>query len=263
MQENKPKGIVAESADQLSVASELAANLQLPVLAAQQVGWQLVVTAKGVVLQHYSARDTSSRQRHRGLMSDTCVMVDFDDKKSLFRQQRYRQELLIRACGLSKDSKVRHVVDATAGLGVDTALLACAGRRLTIVERSPYVAALLADGLQRAVKASVASNKPSLVCGDAVQLLPSMDSVDVVYLDPMFPSKQKSALPPKAMQGLQSILTDAQGGKGLLNAAMASAKYRVVVKRPIKAPALGDSIPSFVLQGKQVRFDCYALQAIT
>ena len=44
----------------------------------------------------------------------------------------------------------------------------------------------------------------------------------------------------------------------LLEAALALASHRVVVKRPRKAPAIEGAKPSHVLEGKSSRYDVYA-----
>jgi 16S rRNA (guanine1516-N2)-methyltransferase len=81
-----------------------------------------------------------------------AVAVDWANKSLLWRLQHGggRGELIAKACGIKKEL-VPTIVDATAGFGKDSLLLASLGCQVTLVERSPLVAAMLADGWQRAI----------------------------------------------------------------------------------------------------------------
>jgi 16S rRNA (guanine1516-N2)-methyltransferase len=82
----------------------------------------------------------------------------------------------------------------------------------------------------------------------------------VVYLDPMFPATQKSALVKKEMRLFQQLLhgpVDAALDARLLRAARQAARLRVVVKRPARAQPLADTAPDYTLPGKAIRFDVY------
>ncbi len=70
-----------------------------------------------------------------------------------FRFGGGRGQALPRAAGLTGSATPR-IVDATAGLGRDAFLLASLGAEVTLLERSPEVHALLADGIARASQAS-------------------------------------------------------------------------------------------------------------
>lgn len=174
-----------------------------------------------------------------------------------------RGQTIAKAVGL-KGGQTPSVVDATAGLGRDAFVLASLGCRVTLVERSAAVAALLADGLQRAAADSELGQwikeRMQLVHADAVAWMGQLaeaDFPDVVYLDPMFPHRQKSALVKKEMRLFQQLLgVDEQSGR-LLAAALRIAKKRVVVKRPDYAPFLDERIPTMQIKGKKHRFDVY------
>lgn len=159
---------------------------------------------------------------------------------------------LVRACGRSLAQRGATLVDATAGLGYDAYLLSRAGFRVTAIERSAEVAALLADGLRRA-------GQPfTLVVGDARALLGGQGAgqrPDVIYLDPMYPPKRRaSALPPKEMQIVRSLVGDDADSRELFEAACAAAP-RVVVKRPLHADPF--AAPTSTVAGKLARFDVY------
>lgn len=179
-------------------------------------------------------------------------------------------ELIVKAVkGRSKGAL--HVLDAMAGLGRDSAVLAGFGFEVTLLERDPIVAALLADGLDRAAQSDDPRLKAivscmQLHCIDAATYLSALSDVnrpDVIYLDPMFPPSEKSALVKKDMRLFQQLLhgADQNGGSedyaAILIAAREQARLRVVVKRPRKATALAGQAPDYALEGKAVRFDVY------
>ncbi len=80
---------------------------------------------------------------------------------------------------------------------------------------------------------------------------------DVVYLDPMYPHRTKSALVKKEMRRLRNVVGGDDDAHKLLEAALQYAGQRVVVKRPHPSPPLGDMKPDFAITGKKTRFDVY------
>jgi 16S rRNA (guanine1516-N2)-methyltransferase len=171
-------------------------------------------------------------------------------------QRRIRQGTrlpLARAVGLKRGTDAPSVVDATAGLGRDAYTLAAMGCHVTAIERSDTLAALLADGLERAAPEVAA--RVSLVVADATEALKDMPPADVVYLDPMFPKDGKSALARKQAQYLQALVQEDDAG-ALFEAARNTAAKRVVVKRPLHAKPLHPNV-NHTLKGKTVRFDVY------
>ena len=175
-------------------------------------------------------------------------------------------QLVARAVGLQKTRQQLHVVDATAGLGQDGFVLAGLGCRVTLFERSPVIHALLADGLARArlnADAATVVARMTLREGSSIDWLRSdAADADVVYLDPMFPHRDKSALVKKEMQVFRSVVGDDDDSADLLAAALAVARYRVVVKRPRKAPSIAGPEPTTRLEGKSSRYDIYSLKAL-
>ena len=156
------------------------------------------------------------------------------------------------------------VVDATAGLGRDAFVLADLGCEVVLLERSAVIYALLEDGLRRAAlsdDAWLAGNvaRMHLHQAEATQWLAG-HTVDVVYLDPMFPQRRKSARVKKEMWVFRALLGHDDDGSTLLQPALDAATYRVVVKRPLRAPPLADKTPGFSISGKAVRFDVYVCE---
>ncbi len=148
------------------------------------------------------------------------------------------------------------VIDATAGLGGDTALLASWGCGVTAMERNPVVGALLRDGLRRVQAQALTpwASSVTLLLADAVEALRSRRA-DVVYLDPMFPDESRGQ-PRKAMVALRSLVGDDSDAPELFASALKAADHRVVVKRPQHAPPLWPG-PNLSFRGKGVRYDVY------
>lgn len=176
-------------------------------------------------------------------------------------------QLVAKAVGLQKTRATLHVVDATAGLGQDAFVLAGLGCQVTLFERNPVIHALLADGLARAAlntDCAAVVERMRLLEGSSLDWLreAGTDSVDVIYLDPMFPHRDKSALVKKEMQVFRTIVGDDEDAGHLLAGALECARYRVVVKRPRKAPAIEGAEPTTRIEGKSSRYDVYAIKGL-
>lgn len=176
-------------------------------------------------------------------------------------------QLVAKAVGLQKTKATLHVLDATAGLGQDAFVLASLGCRVTLFERNPVIHALLEDGLARAalnVDCAPIIERMTLREGSSIDWLSSASEgvADVIYLDPMFPHRDKSALVKKEMQVFRMIVGDDDDSERLLSAALAAATYRVVVKRPRKAPAIEGPEPATRIEGKSSRYDVYSIKAL-
>ena len=168
-----------------------------------------------------------------------------------------RGQALAKAIGLKKGIMPK-VVDATAGLGRDAFLLASLGAQVTLIERSEQMHEYLEQGMQKAAveneqfEAIIARMK--LLFGDAKNLIPTL-SPEIILIDPMHPPRKNSALVKKEMRIFQSLVGEDLDADGLLEPALALAKYRVVVKRPSYAPPLANKKPSMSINMKKNRFD--------
>lgn len=194
-----------------------------------------------------------------------AVYSEFVQGSSMYRRKfgGGRTQEIAKAVGFKKNF-TPSVLDATAGLGADAFVLASLGARVHMLERSPIVAALLKDGLKRAYNdkqiGSWVRKNLTLDCLDFLtEEIQLPFKPDVVYLDPMFPPKQKSALVKKDMRMLQNLLGFDEQSDLLLKAALAHAEKRVVVKRPSYAAALAEKKPDSVIETKKNRFDIYLL----
>ena len=191
------------------------------------------------------------------------LMCDLTSMLSRIRQSKLAHELLVRTARV-KGVAAPHAIDATAGFGEDALLLAAAGFHVQLFEQDPVIAALLADGLSRAAdnpQLSPIVARMRLTQGDSVQALRARATMDVavpdvVYLDPMFPARQKSAAVKKKFQLLHHLESPCANEEELLHAAIAANPRKVVIKRPAKGPYLAGIKPSYSIDGKAVRYDC-------
>lgn len=190
-----------------------------------------------------------------------AVRVDFSTGTADYRRQHGggRGELIAKAVGIKKDY-TPHIIDATTGLGGDAFVLANLGCTLQLYERAPIAHALLQDGLDRALQTADIAHiaaRMQLYWQDAHTALHHTPPADVVYLDPMFPDKSKSALAKKTMQAFQHCIGDDADAAQLLRLAQYRATKRVVVKRPRHGAFLADTPPAYQYLGKSTRFDVY------
>jgi 16S rRNA (guanine1516-N2)-methyltransferase len=202
------------------------------------------------------------------------IKANFHGATTTYRRKQGggKGQMIAKAAGV-RSGVHPHVLDATAGLGGDGFVLASLGCRVTLLERVPAVRALLEDGLAQARAHGLAHDaelvevldRMTLVEADSLNYLRGLanaDWPDVVYLDPMFPVRGKSASVKKEMRVFHSLVGADPDADGLLPAALVCAKYRVVVKRPRIAPTLAGPEPNHVLQGKSNRYDIYTMQKL-
>lgn len=201
-----------------------------------------------------------------GEQPKVAVRVDFS-AGAVAHRRRFGGGLgqdIAKAIGVSGQYQPS-VVDATAGLGRDSFVLATLGCRVMAQERNPLVAALLADGLERgAADEDIAEiiGRISLSFGSSHELLQpagrEQDKPDIVYLDPMFDHDPKqTAQVKKDMQAFRDVVGQDTDADQLLALARACARCRVVVKRARKAEPLAGVKPSYAISGKSNRFDVY------
>lgn len=188
--------------------------------------------------------------------------VDFNPQVWQKRHDAGKKQGLVRAC---KPTNGLRILDVTAGWGRDAAVLASFGAEVLMLERQPVMVALLDDALQR-LKSSFNENSSNINhtmslallytdAKDYLQTLLPADYPDVIYIDPMHPARQKSALVKKDMQILQNLFGADEDAKELIELAVGCARKRVVVKWPQRLPTLVQ--PTMSIDGKTVRFDIY------
>lgn len=236
----------------LNRAKELAEQLQLPLceLTAHDFNYLLVFTPLGLEL--------------RTVQEDFLPLrIDFLSGKIAFRtlKSTNKNELIAKAVGV-KGTFRPSVIDATAGLGRDAFLLASLGCQVIMLERSPILAALLQDGIER-LNSQIIEQQDfafKLLLGDAKDYLENLtidEFPDVIYLDPMYPERKKSALVKKEMRILRDLVGDDPDFEKLFLLALRRTNNRVVVKRPRYATHSNKRKPNIIFTGKTTRFDVY------
>ncbi len=242
-------------------AGTLAGQLQLPLI--PRLEWEkydalLVYTEKGLQIQ--LKHDNKNRP-------GPILLVDFLSQSLRYRLKKGGgiKQALARAVGI-KPGLRPSVIDATAGLGIDSFILASLGCSVTMIERSPLLAALLEDGLSRARLSldipEQVKNLLSLIHGNSQKIFQEVASTrrpDTIYLDPMYPHSSKSALNKIEMRTIRTLVGDDRDTATLLQSALECAGKRVVVKRPKGAERIHDEPPSHVIKMKNSRFDVYML----
>jgi 16S rRNA (guanine1516-N2)-methyltransferase len=238
--------------DDVARASELARRLHLPLIAdAAAPDLILDVTAARLSL---SATDTPTQR---------AIAVEFVAGPLGYARRRNRFGMLFRAIGVRGGAAPR-VIDATAGLGHDAFLLATSGCQVNAIERQPVLAEMLHDGIARTACEptlyDLLMGNLRVVVGDARDVLPACAATDppeVIYLDPMFPQRTKSALVKKEMRVLRGLVGDDDDAAALFDVARAVRGARIVVKRMRHAPPLASGV-THTLAGRAVRYDVYA-----
>jgi 16S rRNA (guanine1516-N2)-methyltransferase len=255
-----PLALLTANVNDIAAAQRLSLALKLPLLdgatdpktcsSAQAV---LILDGPSLVLQQ------------TGAAAPGPVAVEFGSPAMRHRRRAGANELLGRAVGVGKKSEL-HIIDATGGLGRDSFVLADLGCHVSLCEREPVVAALLQSGFDVAAREADpwlrgVLQRLRLCPGDARELIADdLAAIDVIYLDPMFPERSKSAAVKKEMALFQWLLEQpahSDDAPQLLDWALQQDVARVVVKRPLKGSAIGDGPISHCIRGKAVRYDVY------
>lgn len=247
-------GIYYTGPDQKEQAQRISQTLSLPIL---------TDTTNQNCFLYYDKNRLSLCWTSEAEERPNQVSIEFVKGATGYRRKHGKKEMLIKAIGCQKDKPVT-VLDTTGGMGKDCFLMATYGCKVHVLERNPIAAALLEDGLHRALThpdTHEIARRIRLSVQDSFTFLsdtPDLDSTyEVIYIDPMFPERNKSALVKKELQLLQKLIGHEEDSDKLLLAAQGKAKKRIVVKRPRTAPSLQGPKPSYNLSGKTTRYDVY------
>jgi 16S rRNA (guanine1516-N2)-methyltransferase len=182
--------------------------------------------------------------------------INFIEDKRNYQKAKssMKKELIGRAMGSGRYGL--KVLDLSAGLGIDSVFLSQLGFEVTAVERNPLIYLALNEAAQHL------PNGPKFVFGSSESFLEQASgSFDVIYFDPMFPEKAKSALPRQEMVLFRNLVgADEDADQVVQKALQTKGAQRLVIKRPIKAPVLFKK-PESQVEGKLVRFDIYGVRA--
>ncbi|MBO5136653.1 MAG: class I SAM-dependent methyltransferase [Clostridia bacterium] len=194
---------------------------------------------------------------------DLEVRGDFAENRNRLSENNLRQEFLVKAVKSKNMGENPLVVDATAGLGEDSILLAAAGYRVIMFEYNPVICALLEDAMDRAKETEELREiikRMTLVEGDSTEKMSEINErPEAVFLDPMFPERKKSALVKKKFQLLQRLEKPATDEREMYEEAVKLKPKKIVIKRPLKGPTLEGTKPSYSIKGKAIRYDCILL----
>ncbi len=222
-----------------------------------------------ITTDYLELRKTNSKDKRSKIES---IHIDFLAGKTNHRRLHGggKGQDIAKAIGLHKIQNPT-VLDLTAGMGGDAFVLATLGAELTLVERNPVTHALLDDALKRALLTADNAlqdilGRMKLINEDSLQVLKklSLDNLpDVIYIDPMFPARTKSAQVKKEMQFFHEIVGADEDSEALLLKSINLAKKRIVVKRPRLAEELTEHVkPAFVITGKSMRYDIYLAKQV-
>lgn len=185
---------------------------------------------------------------------------DFSKSIKRIKQSNLQNEMLIHAAKIKGKKENLTALDATAGLGEDSILLAAYGYTVELYEKNPIIAELLKDAMERAKKISELKdiiermkvhNEDSIIAMQKIQFNP-----DIILLDPMFPERTKSALIKKKFQILHKIENPCSDENELLSSAIKANPKKIIIKRPLKGEYLAGIKPDYSLKGNSIRYDC-------
>jgi len=203
-----------------------------------------------------------------------ALQVDFISGAQAHRRKYGggKSQLIAKAIGI-KPKIFPSVLDLTAGLGKDAFVLASIGCQVTLLERNLAVFQVLSEAIQRAMDYAQREDadlqsilqRMTLLNQDSLEFLHNAANVhqQVIYLDPMFPERKKSAAVKKDMVMLQEIVGADADSDELFQLALKADVCRVVVKRPKLASPLMNTKPSLVFQGQSSRFDVYPKKSLS
>ena len=202
--------------------------------------------------------------------TNTAIHVDFVSG-TLAHRRKYgggKGQSIAKAIGVKNYKLPLTILDVTAGLAKDAFVLACLGCSVTMIERNPIIAELVRNALKHAENTEdfqeIQQQGFKLIQSDAIDYLDKLAAKpDIIYMDPMYPERKKSASVKKNMQLLQKLLLDNENKQldetVLFEYALQKALKRVVVKRPKGAPCLTDKKPTMRIESKSTRYDVYVL----
>ncbi len=250
--ENNKLCVVCEQTSRIDEAEHFASENKLQLISKRDSEHELQLVYGENIVELFDAR------------LNTSIFVDFVSGALAHREQfgGGRGQAIAKAIGL-KHGKTPTVLDATAGLARDAYILATLGCKVTLLEQSSVLCTLIKDGIERALASDTehsARNLIKLICANSVHHIKHAAlevPPDVIYIDPMYPERKKSALVKKDMQILHKLIGYNKKNGEILEAALEYAKQRVVVKRPIHADPINDIKPAVNISSKKTRYDVY------
>ena len=271
---------VSESQDaQVENLQALIAQHQLPIILNPELFTEKLTQKRRQQLSQTATQSIlllDEKNKLSWLSDGLSVAPEWDKLQRRVVSAGRKSELLLQAAKITSDSTV---IDATAGFGHDSLILASTGAQVIMLEQQPLMALLL---LAEQLRMNTLPNWQKLMSRLQIintnalsyfaKLQTDAKAVDVVYLDPMFPENSyqdsktgKGAKVGKHMQALHQLANPPtlEQEKQLLQNAQAVVSQqgqkqgRVVVKRPQLAPLLANQPASESWHNEAVRFDGY------
>ncbi len=212
-------------------------------------------------LSQFYTVDKQSNWQLRLSEADIYCLTEKTTQLSLrpdFRQSHYRhrqrypaKEPLLKAVKI-RQKLPKTVIDATPGVLKDSLMLAGRGIRVIAIERHPLLYVMIKRALTHV------NTNIRYYFGDAKDLLADFQA-EIIYLDPMYPPRRKSAQVKKEMQILHRLVGADDDADRLFDIARQQ-HTRLVVKRPSHAKPLGGIAPTFSSSANKrgaTRFDIY------
>jgi 16S rRNA (guanine1516-N2)-methyltransferase len=237
----------------------LSARLHLPVVPLASSSKQQTPYLLYLHHDRLELRSTQSKKQN-------AICIDFLEGKTRHRRLYGggKGQAIAKAIGVKKNPNA-DVIDATAGLGRDAFVLASIGCNVTLLERNPVIYSLLENALLRVkcsddIEVKKICSRMTLINQNANDYLSAQkksDYADVIYLDPMFPSRKKSAKVKKEMSYFHDIVGTDNDSDALLILSIKRANKRIVVKRPRLEKSLAGLNAHFIIAGKSTRYDIY------
>lgn len=195
-------------------------------------------------------------------MSDNNELIkvspDWQSHQSRIVKAGKNSELLLKIAKLTNDMTA---VDGTAGFGIDGLILASTGASVTFIEQNPLLFLML---IAEKTKMSQHKNWQKLMnrieirFGNSGERLNEIGKVDLIYLDPMFPTNSYKSLVNKNMQVLHHFIMPPSIDEEihLFNTAIHHCD-KLIIKRPISAPYFANISPVQSTNNEAIRFDKY------
>ena len=271
---------VSESQDaQVENLQALIAQHQLPIILNPELFTEKLTQKRRQQLSQTATQSIlllDEKNKLSWLSDGLSVAPEWDKLQRRVVSAGRKSELLLQAAKITSDSTV---IDATAGFGHDSLILASTGAQVIMLEQQPLMALLL---LAEQLRMNTLPNwqklmsRLQIINTDALNYFAKLQTdakaIDVVYLDPMFPEDSyqdsktgKGAKVGKHMQALHQLACPPtpEEEMQLLQSAQAVVSQsaqtsgRVIVKRPQFAPQFAHQSASESWYNEAVRFDGY------
>ncbi len=175
--------------------------------------------------------------------------------KVYLRRESLSKELLIGAIKVKPEPNLL-IIDATAGLAKDAALLGLYGYKVLMLEQNPFLATIIYYAMNNKI---IQADNLKLIFTNSIEYFNAKPDIEpyAIYLDPMF-KKDDKALAKKDMQIIQLLTHDDINVDTQLFKLAYPLCNKLVVKRDNKQASLVKTpLPTYSKQGKTIRYDVY------